>query len=81
MRRRSSYYKWKSLPGGGGGGGPMTTVSQYCKAFGKVSLPPLGDYPSPLKDLFTDSNTATFETTSGSTTVVLHLNWFVLWDY
>ena len=25
---------------------------------GKVSLPPLGDYSSPLKDLFTGSNTA-----------------------
>ena len=24
----------------------------------EVSLPPLGDYPSPLKDLFTGNNTA-----------------------
>ena len=50
--------------------GPMTRVSQHCKALrfpseplncchnGKVSLPLLGDYPLPLKDLFTGSNTA-----------------------
>ena len=48
--------------------GPMTRVCQHCQALrfpselfncchnGKVSLPPLGDYPSPLKDLFTGSN-------------------------
>ena len=47
---------------------PMTRVCQHCKALrfpseplnfchsGKISLPPLGDYPSPLKDLFTGSN-------------------------
>ena len=50
--------------------GPMTRVCQHCQALrfssepincchnGKVSLPPLGDYPSPLKDLCTGSNTA-----------------------
>ena len=60
--------------------GPMT-FCQHCQALifpieslncchnGKVSLPPLGEYPSPLKDLFTGSNTTESRTTSGSTTV------------
>ena len=50
--------------------GPMTRVCHHCQILRlpseplncchneKVSLPPLGDYPSTLKDLFTDSITA-----------------------
>ena len=66
----------------------MTRVCQHCQALifpseplncccnGKISLPLLGYYPSPLKDLFTLQSLATSRT-SGSTTVpspLLHLN-------
>jgi hypothetical protein len=49
--------------------GPMTRVCEHCQALrfqtealncchnGKVSLPSLGNYPAPLKDLFTGSST------------------------
>ena len=49
--------------------GPITTVCEYCQALrfpnepqncchnGKVSLPTLADYPTPLKELLTGSST------------------------
>ena len=64
VRRRressSSYYKWQSLPGAYDKSllalrFPSEPLN--CCHNGKVSLPPLGEYPSPLKDLFTGSNT------------------------
>ena len=60
-RRESSYYKWQSLPGTydkGLSALPFPSEPLNCCHNGKVSLPPLGDYSSPLKDLFTGSNTA-----------------------
>ena len=76
--------------------GPMTSVCQHCQALnfpseslkcchnGKVSLPPLCDYPSPLMDFFTGSNTAessNFQDNIRSTTVpspLLHLSFEII---
>ena len=81
VRRResSSYYMWRSLPGAydksllalPGIEIPQRTPQLLSQWEGH--LPPLVDYPSLLKDLYTGSNTAesiaTSRTTSGSTTV------------
>ena len=82
-KRESSYYKWQSLPGAYDKG------LQHCQALkflseplnhchnAKVSLSPLGDYSSPLKDLFTGSNTAessNFQDNIRLPSPLLHLN-------
>ena len=61
-RREGSYYKWQSLPGANDKGLSafpsieiLPSEPLNCCHNGKVSLPPLGDYPSPLKDLSTGS--------------------------
>ena len=44
-RRESSYYKWQSLPGA------FVSIARHLNCCHN-GMPPLGDYPSPLKDLF-----------------------------
>ena len=78
-RRESSYYKWQSLPGAYDKGLSTLPGSEplNCCHNGKVSLPPLGDYPSPLKDLFTGCNTtvsSNFQDNIRLPSPLLHLN-------
>ena len=68
-RRGSSYYKWQSLPGAYDKGfsilqgieippppPPPPANPSVAITMGRSACHQLGDYPSPLKDRFTDSN-------------------------